>query len=69
MIPTAITSRAAMRMTNGNVLSEVYPWGTIRIPTPDQNAKEVQSLSPQERDEIRQRVWQYLDVLDYRSIA
>lgn len=54
---------------NGNVLNEVYPWGTIRVPTPEQNAKEVQSLTPQERDDIRQRVWQYLDVLDYRSIA
>ncbi len=54
---------------NGNVLNEVYPWGTIRVPTPEQNAKEVQSLSPQERDDIRQRVWQYLDVLDYRSIV
>jgi hypothetical protein len=54
---------------NGNVLSEVYPWGTIRIPTPDQNAKEVQSLTPEERDAIKQRVWQYLDPLDYRSIA
>lgn len=54
---------------NGNVLNEVYPWGTIRVPTPEQNAKEVQSLSPAERDDIRQRVWQYLDVLDYRSIV
>lgn len=54
---------------NGNVLNEVYPWGTIRVPTPEQNAKEVQSLTPAERDDIRQRVWQYLDVLDYRSIA
>ena len=54
---------------NGNVLNEVYPWGTIRIPTPDQNAKEVQSLSPAERDTIKQYVWQYLDPLDYRSIV
>jgi hypothetical protein len=54
---------------NGNVLTEVYPWGTIRVPTPEQNVKEVQSLTPAERDDIRQRVWQYLDVLDYRSIV
>ena len=26
-------------------------------------------LSPAERDEIRQRAWQYLDVFDYRSIV
>lgn len=54
---------------NGQVLTEVYPWGTIRVPTPEQNRREAESLSPAERDEIRQRAWQYLDVFDYRSIV
>ena len=54
---------------NGQVLTEVYPWGTIRVPTPEQNRREAGSLSPAERDEIRQRAWQYLDVFDYRSIV
>jgi len=54
---------------NGQVLSEVYPWGTIRVPTPEQNRREAESLTPAERDEIRQRAWQYLDLFDYRSIV
>jgi hypothetical protein len=54
---------------NGEALPEVYPWGTIRIPTPEQNRREAESLTPAERDEIRQRAWQYLDVFDYRSIV
>ena len=54
---------------NGQVLSEVYPWGTIRIPTPEQNRREAESLTPAERDEVRQRAWQYLDVFDYRSVV
>jgi hypothetical protein len=54
---------------NGQVLTEVYPWGTIRTPTPEQNRREAESLTPAERDEIRQRAWQYLDVFDYRSIV
>jgi hypothetical protein len=54
---------------NGQALTEVYPWGTIRVPTPEQNRREAGSLSPAERDEIRQRAWQYLDVFDYRSIV
>lgn len=54
---------------NGTPLTEVYPWGTIRVPTPDQNRREAESLTPAERDEIRQRAWQYLDVFDYRSVV
>jgi hypothetical protein len=54
---------------NGTPLTEVYPWGTIRKATPEQNKAEAQSLSPAEREDIRQRAWQYLDVFDYRSIV
>ena len=54
---------------NGTELAEVYPWGTIRTPTPAQNRREAESLSAAERDDIRQRAWQYLDVFDYRSIV
>jgi hypothetical protein len=54
---------------NGQVLTEVYPWGTIRIPTPEQNRREAETLTPAERDEIRQRAWQYLEVFDYRGIV
>jgi len=54
---------------NGTPLEEVYPWGTIRKATPAQNKAEAQSLSAGERDAIRQRAWQYLDVFDYRSFV
>jgi hypothetical protein len=52
---------------NGIPLDEIYPWGTIRKPTPQANRSTVEELSRQERDEIASRVWQYLDVFDYRS--
>jgi len=54
---------------NGSPLPEVYPWGTIRTPTPDANKREAQSLSPAERDEIRARAWQYLEVFDYKGFV
>jgi hypothetical protein len=54
---------------NGMPLEEVYPWGTIRKATAAQNKAEALSLSPAERDAVRQRAWQYLDVFDYRSFV
>jgi hypothetical protein len=54
---------------NGSPLPEVYPWGTIRTPTPDANKREAESLSPAERDEIRARAWQYLEVFDYKGFV
>jgi hypothetical protein len=54
---------------NGQPLAEVYPWGTIRKATPEQNKAEAQSLSAAERDAVRQRAWQYLDVFDYRGVV
>ena len=52
---------------NGSTLEEVYPWGTIRSATPDANRATAKELSPEERDAIRARAWQYLDVFDYTS--
>jgi hypothetical protein len=52
---------------NGDPLDEVYPWGTIRTATPEANRCTAQELSGPERDEIRARTWQYLDVFDYAS--
>lgn len=54
---------------NGTKLEEVYPWGTIRKATPDANLATARELSAAERDEIRARAWQYLDVFDYRSFV
>jgi hypothetical protein len=52
---------------NGQPLEEVYPWGTIRKATPEANRATAKELSQAERDEIRARTWQYLDVFDYKS--
>lgn len=52
---------------NGTELSEVYPWGTIRKPTPQANYATAQELTSAEQDEIRWRTWQYLEVFDYKN--
>jgi hypothetical protein len=54
---------------NGQTLTEVYPWGTIRLATPATNRATAQELSPPERAAIRERAWQYLDAFDYRSFV
>ena len=38
---------------NGQPLREVYPWGTIRTPTPEANQKTAAELSPEEHEEVR----------------
>jgi hypothetical protein len=52
---------------NGEPLQQVYPWGTIRTPTPAANRATAEELSPAERDEVRARAWQYLETFDYKS--
>jgi hypothetical protein len=52
---------------NGEALEEVYPWGTIRKANPAANKATAEELSQAERDEIRARTWQYLEVFDYKS--
>lgn len=54
---------------NGQTLEEVYPWGTIRKATPEANKATALELSQAERDEIRARTWQYLEVFDYKSFV
>ena len=53
---------------NGTPLQEIYPWGTIRKATPEQNLATARELSEAERAEVRSHAWQYLDVFDYKSI-
>jgi hypothetical protein len=50
---------------NGNALSEVYPWGTVRIATPEANRATALELSAAERDEIRVRAGFLIDAFDY----
>jgi hypothetical protein len=52
---------------NGAALEQVYPWGTIRTPTPEANRATAAELSSRERDEVRAYAEQYLDAFDYRS--
>jgi hypothetical protein len=52
---------------NGEPLEEVYPWGTIRKASPAVNLATAKELSEEEREEIRVRTWQYLEVFDYKS--
>jgi hypothetical protein len=52
---------------NGQELKEVYPWGTIRTPTPEANLATARELKPAQIDEIRARARPYLDTFDYQS--
>jgi hypothetical protein len=52
---------------NGQELEDVYPWGTIRKPTPRANQTTARELSSHESDEIIARAGPYLDLFDYRS--
>jgi len=62
------TSDTLRRPTwNGSELQEVYPWGTIRTPTPEANLAAARELTAQQVDEIRCHVEPYLDAFDYRS--
>lgn len=53
---------------NGEKLTEVYPWGTIRIPTKEVNIQTARELSKSEIDEIYQRTQLYIDLLEYNEI-
>lgn len=50
---------------NGEKLKEVYPWGTIRIPTPEVNLKTAMELNKEEISEIHLRTTHFLDAFDY----
>lgn len=52
---------------NGSELQEVYPWGTIRIPTPEVNLQTARELTPAQISEVRLRARPYLETLDYKS--
>jgi hypothetical protein len=50
---------------NGESLDEVYPWGTIRTPTPDANRATAEELSVAERREIERLCGPWLELLGY----
>jgi len=51
---------------NGYQMSEVYPWGTIRIPTLEENLKRATELKEEEKQEISQRTEDFLRIFDFR---
>ena len=53
---------------NGTPLEEVYPWGTIREPSPAANMATARELSTEEIEDIRVRAWRYLDAFDYTDL-
>ena len=52
---------------NGESLSEVFPWGTIRKATPEVNRKTAAELTSAEREEVRLRSGPYLECFGYQS--
>lgn len=52
---------------NGTELEQVYPWGTIRTPTPDANLATAKELNTDQIEEVRLRTRQYLETFDYKS--
>ncbi|MGQ0826847.1 MAG: sulfotransferase [Bacteroidota bacterium] len=53
---------------NGEKLKEVYPWGTVRIPTEDVNLKTAKELNKQEIQEIYERTKHYLEIFNTMDI-
>lgn len=54
---------------NGNELKEVYPWGTIRTPTPEANLATARELTAAQTEEIRLRARPWLETFDYKSFV
>jgi hypothetical protein len=54
---------------NGELLKEVYPWGTIRHASPEANRKTASELSDDERDLIRTWAGPYLDIFKYTDFV
>jgi hypothetical protein len=54
---------------NGQPLTTVYPWGTIRTPTPEANLATAKELSREEQAEVAQRAGPWLKILDYENFG
>jgi hypothetical protein len=52
---------------NGQALDEVYPWGTIRAPTPEANLATARELSDDERSEVGARARPFLEPFGYET--
>jgi hypothetical protein len=64
----AVAPSLATTSWNGEVLQEVFPWGTIRRATTEANVATARELSATERDDVALRAAQYLDIFDYQTL-
>ena len=53
---------------NGEALKEVYPWGTVKIPTKEVNIQTAKELNSEEINEVFLRTKMYLENFDYMEI-
>ena len=58
-------AHALLALLERQPLREVYPWGTIRTPTPEANQKTAAELSPEEHEEVRRRAQPLLGAVGY----
>jgi hypothetical protein len=54
---------------NGQKLEQVYPWGTVRTPTPEANLATMRELSADEQERIRYLAAVMLRLLNYTDLA
>jgi hypothetical protein len=52
---------------NGRKLEQVYPWGTIRLATSEQNLATANELGEGEKREVAERSAPFAEILGYRS--
>jgi len=52
---------------NGQSLKEVFPWGTIRTPTPEANRQTAMELSAEERMEVTLLSAEFIRQFNYES--
>ena len=52
---------------NREPLTEVYPWGTIRVPNVAMNKATAEELSPEEQERIRKWATPFLSMFGYES--
>jgi hypothetical protein len=64
-IGVAKSTTLAKPTWNGKLMNQVYPWGTVRTPTPEANRATAEELSPAEKEEIFIRAKPYLTAFDY----
>ena len=52
---------------NGREMGEIYPWGTFRVATPEQNAATAAELTDEEQREVADRAAPFAELLGYGS--